>query len=303
MYPTILVPLVLLTAVSCSSEPARDRTGPPRVVVSIGAFEVLANAIGGDAVTITNIARGAGDAHEIELTPSQSESLRTADLAVLPQRGFQVVVDDAASSRPQGIVRLGPNATSGGAPHFWVDPRQLAGAARKLGAAFQALNVTPARRTTIRERTREVVRSLELLAAQYDERLSSLGQRVLAAEHASMETLGNRYRFRVDALSGTAHDAEPTPGQLQRVAAGLKSSRVRTILVEPSSKRAVAYAAIRAAGISDSNAKSHIAVFDNFELISPAQVAAARAVEVLRPLTTGYQHNLASLCSALECEP
>lgn len=272
------------------------------MVVSLGAFEVLANAIGGDAVTVTNIARGAGDAHEIELTPSQSETLRTADLAVLPQRGFQVVVDDAASSRPQGTVRLGPSATSGRAPHFWVDPHQFAEAAQKLGTAMQTLNVTPARRTTIRERTREVVRSLELLAAQYDRRLASLGRRVLAAEHGSMEALGNRYRFRIDALSGTAHDAEPTPGQLERVAAGLTSGQVRTILVEPSSKRAVAYAAIRAAGISDSKAKSHIAVFDSFELISPTHEAAARSVEVLRPLTTGYQHNLASLCAALACE-
>lgn len=302
IFPTFLLPFCALAAVSCSSDSGAPRSGTASVVVSLGAFEVLANAIGGDAVTVTNIARGAGDAHELELTPSQSESLRTADLAVLPRRGFQSVVDDASTLRSGRTVRLGPTANSGAAPHFWVDPRQAAQAAEQLGTALQTLQVTSAQRATIRTRAGEVVRSLEAVAAQYDQQLASLGLRSVAAEHAAMEVLGARYGFRIYALSGTAHDAEPTPRQLETVAQGLQSGRLQAILVEPTSNRAVANAAIRAAGLPNATARTHIAVFDDFERILPTRTRASSVADALELMTTGFRNNLVSLCSALECE-
>ena len=275
------------------------------MVVSLGVFEVLAQAIGGDAVTVTNIARRAGDAHEIELSPSQSEALRTADLAVLPEEGFQAVVDDAAASRTGETVRLGSGSGSGSeaAPHFWVDPRQLATAAEDLGSAIADLQKSEAGSAVFRERTDEVVSELNLVADRYDQRLKDLGRDEVAAEHASMETLAHRYHFSVEALSGTAHDAEPTPGQLVTVATALRSHRILTVLVEPTSNRAVANAALRAAGVTGKTASSHIAVFDNFELLTPAETSSTEPGALLKPLTSGFRRNFTSLGTALDCLP
>lgn len=294
--------LVFGNLVSCTQERTSSERAVPHVVVSLGVFETLVVAIGGDRVSTMNVARGATEAHDLELTPDQATSLHSADLVIAGPKGFQALVDDAVAARSKQTLRLDPHQASGNGVHFWIDPHQLTKASALIGASLRAVMSTDADRAYVQKRLRVVTEQLEGLATTYDARLQTHRLDALAAEHASMTPLAARYRFEVLALSGTAHDSEPTPEQIDAVAAALRAGTVQSILIEPASTRSLALAALRAAQLSGRAATERTQVFNSLELTAAPSKDVRSPQQALAPLTAALDRNLASLCRALSCE-
>ena len=87
--------LLTLGAAACSSDEPSD-ADPQRVdvVTSFYPLQFLAQQVGGDAVTVSNLVKPGAEPHSVELTPSQVGDVAGAELIVYI-KGFQPQVDEA----------------------------------------------------------------------------------------------------------------------------------------------------------------------------------------------------------------
>lgn len=143
----ILAALAFLVGALVSAAPARGE--PLRVVATVPDLADLARQIGGDAVSVTALAKGPEDPHFVEARPSFVKQLSTADLflqvglelelgwvpvlltqarnrSVLP--GGAGHLDASTAVRPRGVRRGPVDRSMGdvhrtGNPHYLADPR------------------------------------------------------------------------------------------------------------------------------------------------------------------------------------
>ena len=97
-----LVGLLALAACTSSGVSAGGGTadgtdGTLAVVTSFYPLAYLAQRIGGDRVSVTNLASGGVEPHDLELTPKDVADIDQADLVVY-LHGFQPAVDDAVAA-------------------------------------------------------------------------------------------------------------------------------------------------------------------------------------------------------------
>ena len=71
---------------------------PLKVVTAFYPLTYLAEQVGGDQITVTNLTPPGGEPHDLELTPQQVAAIGEADL-VLYIEGFQPAVDEAVVFR------------------------------------------------------------------------------------------------------------------------------------------------------------------------------------------------------------
>ena len=143
----VLVALVSLVASLVSAAPPAAE--PLRVVATVPDLADLARTIGGDAVTVTSLAKGTEDPHFVEARPSFVKRLSTADLflqvglelelgwvpALLTQARNRSVLpggsghlDASSAITPRGIPPGPVDRSMGdvhrsGNPHYLADPK------------------------------------------------------------------------------------------------------------------------------------------------------------------------------------
>ena len=100
-------------------------------------------------------------------------------------------------------------------PHFWLDPARATVAVENIAQGLA--EVDGANEETYTQNAAAFGDRLAVLDDTYRERLSDRTRdTVLVAGHNSFQYLGRRYGFQVEALTGLAPDAEPTPRDVRR---------------------------------------------------------------------------------------
>lgn len=194
--PAIFGALAVLVATLVSAVPARGAA--LRVVATVPDLAELAREIGGDAVSVTALAKGAEDPHFVEARPSFVKRLSTAELflqvglelelgwvpvlleqarnpSVLP--GGAGHLDASTAIRPRGVPRGAVDRSMGdvhrtGNPHYLTDPRNGLLVAAAIRDRLSTLRPDEAGR--FREAYEGFARRLgaalvgEALAAKYD---------------------------------------------------------------------------------------------------------------------------------------
>src|SRR5262245_33033497 len=94
-----LIATLGLTACGTSAGDTGSSSDPGQLAVlaSFYPLQYVADAVGGDAVTVTNLTKTGAEPHDLELTPQDVATLSDADLAVYLS-DFQPAVDDAIAS-------------------------------------------------------------------------------------------------------------------------------------------------------------------------------------------------------------
>jgi zinc transport system substrate-binding protein len=82
------------------SEPSRE------VVAAFYPLAFAAEAVGGDAVSVTNLTPPGVEPHDLELSPRDVERVQSADVVLLLGEGFQPAVEDAARTAQGRVVDL-----------------------------------------------------------------------------------------------------------------------------------------------------------------------------------------------------
>jgi zinc transport system substrate-binding protein len=228
---------VALTA--CSAEEAAS-AGRIDVVVAFYPLQFVAERVGGDTVTVTNLARPGVEPHDLELEPKQLAGIADADLA-LYLKGFQPAVDEAIAAEAKrtsfDVATVQPLSDApaqdeehGKDPHVWLDPTRLATIADRVGERLAAVDRDHA--DAYRERATKLTADLTALDGEYRTGLATCARTDIVTSHAAFGYLAKRYNLTQVPISGLSPEAEPSSRRVAEVAALARQKGVTTIFFE-----------------------------------------------------------------------
>ena len=259
--PPLTALLVALAGVTAACASGGSGASDVRIDVVAGFYPLawMAEQVGGDQVSVTNLTKPGAEPHELELTPKDVAAVADADLAV-HLRGVQPAVDDAIASQgvrafdatdaakldltytPMEGGQAEESAAGSTDPHFWLDPTRMAAVADAFAAELS--QVDPDHAATYEANARRLRRRLEALDAAIRTGLADCDQKVIATSHNAFGYFARRYGLRQESITGLSPEAEPTPKQLAAISRFVERNGVTTIfaeaLVDPSSAEAVA---------------------------------------------------------------
>jgi zinc transport system substrate-binding protein len=121
---------------------------------------------------------------------------------------------------------------SGADPHFWMDPHRVETAAATISAGLQQAD--PDNADAYAANTDALIAELERLDGELQAVVDGAQQQtILVAGHDSFQYLGDRYGVRVEALTGIAPDAMPTPRDIERAQQVIATHGVSHICADP----------------------------------------------------------------------
>ena len=266
-----LLVLSVVAFAGCSDGESDSR---PTIVASFYPLAWAAERVAGDDYRVVNLTPPGVEPHDIELTPSDVETIDDARLVVYVGGGFQPAVEDAVASRDGRSLDVLYGDSD---PHIWLDPvrfaRSVAGIARTLD------DITAAR---------PALRRLQRLDSEYRVGLGECDRRVIVTAHAAFRELAARYGLTQISLSGSSPESEPSPRELEDLVDEVRASGATTVFTEPLVSSEVAETVAREAGAS-------VATLDPIEGLSQERLAAGEDYPSV------MRSNLAALRKALGC--
>jgi zinc transport system substrate-binding protein len=214
---TIIVLTLLVTAAACGGK--SESSGTTSVVAGFYPLAFAAEQIGGDRVKVTNLTPAGAEPHDLELTPRELEEIFDADLVLYVGGGFQPAVEEAVESSDVRAIDVLEGDVD---PHVWLDPVRFAKVVERIGAELQG-----------EAHARELAARLRALDGDFREGLADCDRRELVTTHDAFGYLADRYDLEVIPITGLAPEAEPSPHDLEGIAALVEERGVTTVYTEP----------------------------------------------------------------------
>jgi len=228
----------VIGAAGCGGPTPGGATGTVNVVAAFYPLQFVTEQVGGDAVTVTTLAKPGAEPHDLELSPRQVAQLADAQLVVY-LKGFQPAVDESVAQQAEGQafdaaavepLRDATDEPGTKDPHLWLDPIRLATVADRL--AERLAQVDPGHADDVRARARTLRGRLEQLDREYTDGLKNCPRKEIVTSHAAFGYLAHRYGLRQVAITGISPEEEPSPQQLAGVAEAARRHRATTIFFE-----------------------------------------------------------------------
>ena len=226
---------------------------PLNIVVTIPVLKDLAQQVGGPYVRVTSLLSGYENEHTYSPRPSDLVAVRKARLLFEVGIGLEVwvsslvknagspslrvvttsqgigLIRDHAGHR-DGIYQEGGTTGSGGNPHIWMDPENVAIMLRHITEALIAAD--PAHATDFRNRQAVYLQQLDRLRKELSNRVKQLPDRRFIAHHPAWPYLARRFDFDVVATIQMQSGTEPSALQLQSLIDKIKKERIKVIVSE-----------------------------------------------------------------------
>ncbi len=249
----------------------------------VAAFYPLAYAaeeIGGPNIHVENLTPPGSEPHDLEVSPSDVQQLRSADLVLLLGHDFQPQLEQAAGDGEQ-VLRLldtpGLDLLPTGDPHVWLDPVRYAEIVKRIGAALDRPQEAEA-----------LVSHLKELDGEFRDGLADCDRHEIVTSHEAFAYLAGRYGLRQVAITGLSPEAEPAPRDLLHVVELARRTGATTVFFETLVSPRLANTVAREAGV-------RTAVLNPIEGLTPAEEQRGEDYfSVMRA-------NLAALQQALGC--
>ncbi len=234
------------------SQPASESL--PSIVTGSFAVAWLASSISDGCAVVTDLAPSGGDAHDLELTASQTASILDADL-VIPVDGLQPAFDAVAESKSSGVFDildlLDPLTAEDHAdedghedhadedghenhglldPHFWLDPKRVSDAAGFLGAEISKLSADCA--TKVEVTVPAVQAQLEGLTQEFETSLATCSSRTIVVSHEAFGYLADAFNLEQIGVAGLDPEGEPSAARLKEVIYLANSLGVSAVFTE-----------------------------------------------------------------------
>ncbi len=259
-----------LTAAGCSTGTPSTSTGPSvssgttatplQVTASFYPFEYVAQQVGKDLVTITDLTQPGAEPHDLELSPKQVAGIGESDLLIY-QKGFQAAVDSALQTvtpkqavdtasfltlQPaehedeHGDEEHGEDDHDHGAldPHTWLDPNNMVTITEHVRDALA--EAKPDAKATFAANADALIAQLKQLDTDFKTGLGSCQRKVFITSHEAFGYLAHRYGLEQVGISGIEPDTEPTAARIAEVQKVAKANGVTTIFFETLVSPAVA---------------------------------------------------------------
>ncbi|WP_425306101.1 metal ABC transporter substrate-binding protein [Actinomyces succiniciruminis] len=249
-----------LSLTACSADSTDDDAAGDTLSVAASFYPIqyLAEAIGGDNVTVTSITPTNVEPHDYELAPKDVTALSSTDLvAYVP--GFQPSLDDALAevAGPTVVdlseaVDLVPHdgvehddeaddahestQADDGAdaattdPHFWLDPVRMQSAAQAIETALAQAD--PDHAADYQANLAELTEALGGLDGDFSTGLAQCERTTFVTAHAAFGYLAERYGLTQASVSGIDPESEPSPAELATVKQVVQETGTTTIFTE-----------------------------------------------------------------------
>jgi zinc transport system substrate-binding protein len=278
---TIIVLILAVASVSaCGADEAGS--GGPEVAAAFYPLAFAAEAIAGPTTEITNLTPPGAEPHDLELSVRDAERVRAADFVLLLGAGFQPALEDAADEADGDVLNLLDDVpvlrTDGTVdPHAWLDPLRYADMAEKIGAALG------------REEAAEAFeRRLRDLDEELEGGLRHCERREIVTSHAAFGYLADRYGLEQIAITGLSPEAEPSPGELERLVDEVRQHGATTVFFETLVSPSLAQTIAREAGVKSA-------------ALDPIEGLTEDELEMSADYFTVMRENLGALREALGC--
>lgn len=228
-----------------------------KVVASTQDLAAITEAIGGDRVSVSYIARGDLDPHFINAKPSYMVKLANADMVVsvgmeleigwLPplltgSRNPKIQVNapgyvDASTAVakievPTGAIdRSRGDLHPFGNPHYWLDPENGRGIARLLASRLTELD--PAGAAAYKANEAKFETELTAKEKEWTGKMAPLKGTPVIGYHSTFDYFCARYGLPIVGFLEPKPGIPPTPGHTLELSAKAKASGVKLVLVEP----------------------------------------------------------------------
>jgi zinc transport system substrate-binding protein len=277
---TIILITFLVAAAGCGSE-SGTKQGAHREQIAAGFYPLAyaAEQLAPDA-EVQNLTPPGAEPHDLEVSPGDVRTLRSADLVLLLGHGFQPQLEEAAGGGSR-VVRLldtpGLGRHRNDDPHVWLDPVRYALIVKRIAAALHGPRAAD-----------RLVARLHALDVEYRRGLADCRRRDIVTSHEAFAYLAERYALRQVAITGLSPEAEPTPRRLADVLRLVRRTGATTIFFETLVSPRIADTVARETG-------ARTAVLDPLEGLTRAeQRRGADYFSIMRS-------NLAALRRALSC--
>lgn len=227
------------------------------VVAATPDLGSIAEAVGGDRVKVTNLARGTEDPHFVAPRPSFISILNRADVLIeggaeleagwlpplvksarnrniLPGTPGHIVVARYIDMLdvPRGPVdRSMGDVHGGGNPHFMLDPVNGQVAARVIAERLAQLDPEG---TDVYEKNREAFTDeIDERLKQWREKLAPFKNTKVVTYHKNYDYLARRFGFDVFAAIEPLPGIEPSPRHISGLIASMRDADVKMMWMEP----------------------------------------------------------------------
>jgi zinc/manganese transport system substrate-binding protein len=235
------------------------------VVATTPDIAAIAHEIGGDAITLTTLAKPTEDPHFVDAKPSFIVKLNRADVlieggaeleigwlpALLDQsRNEKLAAGSAAHVQcSQGVQLLEVPATldrskgdihAAGNPHYLIDPANAKIVAQHIADALCEQDAKSCK--TYRANLKKFTDALDAKMIEWQKPLEPFRGQEVVAYHNSWLYFGHRFGLKMDLFLEPKPGIPPTPAHLAEVITKMKAGQVHVIIVDPYLNRKTAEA-------------------------------------------------------------
>jgi zinc/manganese transport system substrate-binding protein len=262
---TAAAALIAVTGVGASSLKTLN------VVATTPDLAAIAREIGGDAVTVSALAKPTEDPHFVDAKPSHLVTLNRADVLIeggaelelgwLPPLLDNARNDKIAAGAPgrivasQGIRMLEVPATfdrskgdvhSLGNPHFLVDPVDAKIVAAEMADHFAKVN--PAAAETFKANLKRFDETIDRKLVEWQKLLAPYRGAKIVTYHKDFVYFAERFGLEIVEELEPKPGIAPSPAHLTKVISTMQSTKAGVILVQPYQNRKTAETVARQTG-------------------------------------------------------
>ncbi|MDY2637916.1 MAG: zinc ABC transporter substrate-binding protein [Phascolarctobacterium sp.] len=235
MKTLLLLLLIIMNMVAgCGGQQSADKN-KLQVAASFYPMAEFASAVGGQHVQVACLVPDGAEPHDWEPSPKDLTRLGRAQVFVyngMVEPWAQQALD-ALSERKIIPLEAGHDLFARGGkqdPHVWVSPKKAVVEVQRITEVL--CEVDTKHTDDYKANSRAYIAKLE----QLDKKLAAVAQKaprkVFVTAHAAFGHLAADYGLRQLSVAGISAEAEPTPGDLQRLIATVKREKVRYVFFE-----------------------------------------------------------------------
>ncbi len=262
-----LAVLLLVLAAGCGTDgpAAQPAAGVEvRAATTLYPFAWLAEQVAPEAEVVQLAEAGAADAHDVQLSPAELQTLLSADVVVhVGEIGYQPQVErslgDARGTVIAAIDHVDPLPLTsphdhddqaeedGPDPHIWHSPAAMAAVAAELARVLAGID--PDRADDYRANAERVIAELEALEAEANAALSDCRLDEVVVSHPGYTYLLTPRGIAQEAITGGEGHGEPSPQRLSALAREIREHGHPAVVAEPVEGRAAAESLARETGV------------------------------------------------------
>lgn len=230
------------------------------VVATTPDLGAIAQAVGGDKVHVTSLARGTEDPHFVDAKPSFARVLNKADVLIEGGAELEIgwlppLVDNARNRKivrgaegridasegilllevPQKLDRSEGDVHAVGNPHYSLNPQNGKIIAQHLAEKLAKLD--PANAAAYAQNSKAFVAALDAKVAEWTALLKPVQGVKVVAYHKSFEYFAQSFGLNVVGYIEPKPGIEPSPTHINALVPKMKAEGVKLIIMEPNRPR------------------------------------------------------------------